>query len=207
MQVSTSAKATLDVLQHLWQFSLVSAADVTAPDGLVGKVDPVFCGDAKLSKAAALVTTMLPLARELHSSNRRLGLATEELEGSGRGTVEAALRNLIAYRNQLENRLAQRFMDACSRDVRPPSSSPHPCLCGSCRAGMNACCHLLTPEPHASPAQPHPQSNAKSIRPRQACYEVSACLLRALRGKPTEHSAQCGLQPMCECQGPTVACF
>lgn len=61
---------------------------------------------------------MLPLARELHGSNRRLGLASEELDSVKPGTVEAALKNLIAYRNQLENRLAMRFMEACSREVR-----------------------------------------------------------------------------------------
>ena len=61
---------------------------------------------------------MLPLARELHGANRRLGLAADELDDMRAGTIEAALKNLIAYRNQLENKLAARFMEACRREVR-----------------------------------------------------------------------------------------
>ena len=34
--------------------------------------------------------------------------------------MEAALRNLIAYRSSLENRLLARFMDACSQTVCDP---------------------------------------------------------------------------------------
>lgn len=103
----------------MWDFSNVKVSQASGGAlALSGKLDPLFTDDTRLSDAATHVTTMLALAREVHSSNRRLGLASEELEGTKAGTVEAALRNLIAYRNQLENRLAQRFMDACQREVR-----------------------------------------------------------------------------------------
>jgi hypothetical protein len=55
---------------------------------------------------------------QVHLSNKRLGLVTDELDKAASGTVEAALRNLIAYRSSLENRLLTRFMDACSQSVR-----------------------------------------------------------------------------------------
>lgn len=55
---------------------------------------------------------------QVHLSNKRLGLVTDELDKAATGTVEAALRNLIAYRSSLENRLLARFMDACSQTVR-----------------------------------------------------------------------------------------
>jgi hypothetical protein len=106
----------------MWDFSNVTIADSKGgPVSLQGKLDPLFTDDSRLSEAADLIKTMLDLAREVHSSNRRLGLATSELEGVQPGTVEAAFSNLIAYRNQLENRLAQRFMDACQREVRLPN--------------------------------------------------------------------------------------
>lgn len=56
----------------------------------------------------------------MHLSNKRLGLVTDALDKAAAGTVEAALRNLIAYRSSLENRLLARFMDACSQSVRSP---------------------------------------------------------------------------------------
>lgn len=55
---------------------------------------------------------------QVHLSNKRLGLVTDEIDKAAPGTVEAALRNLIAYRSSLENRLLARFMDACSQTVR-----------------------------------------------------------------------------------------
>jgi hypothetical protein len=127
-RISSSARAALDVLSHLWAFSNlppgVAAGNEPPPaprrhSDDPADLDPLFFDDSRLSEAAALVHSMLPLAREVHSSNRRLGLARDDLDESGPGTVEAALNNLIAYRNRLENRLMKRFMDACMRQVRP----------------------------------------------------------------------------------------
>ena len=102
----------------MWDFSHVQLKeDARGKLQLEGRLDPVFTDDQRLSQAAALVTSMLPLARELHGANRRLGLSGDELEGTQPGTVQATLQNVIAYRNQLENRLATRFMEACSREV------------------------------------------------------------------------------------------
>jgi hypothetical protein len=106
----------------MWDFSQITIDDIKGvPVSLQGQLDPLFTDDTRLSEAADLIKTMLDLAREVHDSNRRLGLAPAGLDGLRRGTVEAALSNLITYRNQLENRLAQRFMDACQREVRLPS--------------------------------------------------------------------------------------
>jgi hypothetical protein len=58
------------------------------------------------------------MSLQVHLSNKRLGLVTDELDKAAPGTVETALRNLIAYRSSLENRLLSRFMDACSQSVR-----------------------------------------------------------------------------------------
>jgi hypothetical protein len=125
-------------MQHLWDFSHVTlTADAAGKLRLEGRLDPVFSDDSRLSQAASLVTAMLPLARELHGSNRRLGLASEELAAVRPGTVEAALKNLIAYRNQLENRLAMRFMEACSREARTlPSDCRVPLAAASLRVAL-----------------------------------------------------------------------
>ena len=66
---------------------------------------------------------------QVHLSNKRLGLVTDELEKAAPGTVEAALRNLIAYRSSLENRLLARFMDACSQSVRYSVLGACECVC------------------------------------------------------------------------------
>lgn len=123
-------------MQHIWDFSHVTLQqDERGKLRLEGRLDPVFTDDTRLSQAAGLVTAMLPLARELHGSNRRLGLASEELDSVKAGTVEAALKNLIAYRNQLENRLAMRFMEACGREVRrPPVTRSWLAVCRFCAA-------------------------------------------------------------------------
>lgn len=152
-RVTATARSALSVLGHLAAFSELPAAamDVspvppprgrgaaapadggtvaaTAGGGAAAELDPVFHDNARLSEAAALVQRMLPLARELRLSNLRLGLAPEEMDDAAPGTVDAALRNLLAYRNNLENRLLSRFMDACTKDVRPRHDHPpHPSM-------------------------------------------------------------------------------
>ena len=144
-RVTATARDALSVLGHLATFSELpveamdiaplapprhraAAATPSVATGRAGaapvQLDAVFRDNARLSEAAALVQRMLPLARDLRMSNLRLGLSPEEIDDAAPGTVEAALRNLLAYRNNLENRLLSRFMDACTQDVRCPCSAP-----------------------------------------------------------------------------------
>jgi tryptophanase len=81
-------------------------------------LDSVFTDDSRLSEAAEWMHRMLPLAKELHNSNQRLGLAGPDIEKAAAGTIEATLRNMVAYRNQLQNRLVERFRDASAPEVR-----------------------------------------------------------------------------------------
>lgn len=74
---------------------------------------------------------------QVHLSNRRLGLVTDELEKAAPGTVEAALRNLIAYRSSLENRLLARFMDACSESARRSVLAPSDCVRIFCSGNLS----------------------------------------------------------------------